>query len=548
MAEEEKIDLSIFMEDYLSDSREGFRKAEDALLSLEKDYKDPVPLDQLGRTLHTLKSSSAMLNFTDISEVAHAAEGLLTRLRDGDLAVTRESTDLLFEVVDMLEEMVYGKSAEKGREQKDYSRQIAELKTRLEAKGDLAQGEPAGTKAVAERVLPVIEKLETVKVDVHLLDMLFNLVGEIMITRNRIATAVAGYESKPLRSSLADFDRMIASLRDSVTRARLIVADEIFQKFPRLVRNLAKEEGKEIDLVIEGREIEMDKAVIEAIGEPLMHLLRNAVDHGIEPSDERSRKGKKLRGTIRLAARRTENNIVIEVEDDGRGIDIERIRGAAVKKGFLRPDQAGAADERELIELLFTQGFSSSDLVTGISGRGIGLNVVKTVARELGGMVEVMTEKDKGARFSTTLPLTTAVIRTLLVEAGGQTYAIPSSMVSETMRVSTRDIKMIGGGEALIKDGEVLPLVRLNSALGFSFREQKELFVIIVKRGENFMGIGVDMVIDQTDSIVKPLDPLARRVQGISGGTILGDGRVVLFLDIPSLLNFKTIQGESYAI
>jgi two-component system chemotaxis sensor kinase CheA len=383
----------------------------------------------------------------------------------------------------------------------------------------------------------VVEKTRTIRVQADLLDSLFNLVGELIITRNRIDTIVSDVADKELKGALAAMDRLVNDLQEDVSAARLVTVDEVFQKFPRMVRDLALEEGKEIDLILEGRQIELDKAVLDAIGDPLTHLLRNGVGHGIEPPEERLRRHKPRRGTIRLSAKRQENEVRIEVSDDGAGMDVAELRETAVRKGLLRPDEAEALQRDEVLALIFRPAFSSAKEVTSLSGRGVGLDVVKTAAERLGGTVEVETEAGGGSRFTLRLPLATAIIQTLMVSVGGQVFAIPSDVVLETVDVKAGEIKAIGTERALIIRDEVIPFVALRDLLGIAPRDGRgDQFAVVIRRGDKLVGIGVDMVLDQMENIIKPLDPVAQQVRAFSGGTILGDGRVALLLDLFALL------------
>lgn len=568
MADEEKIDFFLFLNEYLNDARDGFHRANNALLALEKDLSRTELLDEVARAFHTLKSSSAMLEFLDISDLAHFSEDILGQMRRKDMPVTQEAIDALFEVVDTLEGMVKER-AEKKEPSAEWQMRSAELKKKIEALGEgraetgkHGMGETEKTERGAEteitdsqiprlsdsKTMPKIEKIETVRVHMSILDSLFNLVGELMITKNRIDNILADTAIKELKASLSAMDHMITSMQDNVSAARLVPVDEIFQKFPRMVRDLAREQGKEIEFIMEGREIELDKAVLDAISEPLIHLLRNAIGHGIESAEERRKLGKDRRGNIRLVAKRAENHIIIDVIDDGRGIDIERMKTVAVSKGFVKPEDAEFLQDKDIMKLLFATGFSSVDEVTGLAGRGVGLNVVRTAAKEMGGTVEVAAEKGKGSRFSMTLPLTTAIVQTLLVGVGDHVYAIPSDIVLETQRVEQADIKKIGDSEVFVRGNDVIPFVALNKALGILRREDTEFIAVLIHRGTRLIGIGVDTVLDQTDNIVKPFDPIAQQFRGFSGGTILGDGRVALLLDIPTLFGFETLQEEKYLI
>lgn len=547
----QSLDFSMFLDDYLNDAREGFQAINSALLALEKDHSQTERLDEIFRVVHTLKSSSTMLEFSSIAELAHVGEDFLDRLRKKELPITQETIDLLFEIVDTLEAMVREPNSE-------FRMRIAELKDKI--KHGLQNVEdrtknsefrnPKSEFEDSEFRIPnsAIERIETVRIHVDVLDSLFNLVGELIITRNRIANLVADTAGKELKGALTAMDRLISELQEDVSTARLVPVDEIFQKFPRMVRDLAREYHKEIELVLEGREIELDKAILDAIGEPLIHLLRNAVAHGIELPDERQKRNKERAGTIKLAAQRAENHIIIHVEDDGGGIDVARMKKVAVRKGFAKAEEAESLQDRDILNLLFEPGFSGAEEVTGLSGRGVGLDVVRTSARKIGGTVEVATQKGKGTRFTLRLPLTTAIMQTLMVGVGEHVFAIPSDVVLETLEIHPQDIREIRNEQALVLRQEVIPFTRLNEVLNIPPQEgQEELIAVIVYRGDRFMGLGVDTVLDHTESIVKPFDPIAQQFKGFSGGTILGDGRVALLLDIPTLFGFETLREERHS-
>lgn len=553
MAEEKgDFDYSIFFHEYIEDAKEGFLRANASLLEFEKDHSQRVRLDELLRVFHTLKSSSAMLHYKDVSDLAHAAENIVARIKRDELPVSGENLNFLFELIDLLEKMVLSKENGREEERSGLDRRITEIWNRIgksEQESSIrfhSGSAPDG--GGREPALPVIEKIEKVRVDVKLLDELFNLVGEIIINKNRISNLLMTSTNKELKAVLADQDRKLSLLREYVSSARLVTVGEILQKFPRMVRDLSRAQNKDIELAIEGREIEIDKSVLDSVTEPLLHLLRNSVDHGIESGEEREKAQKRSRGAVKLAVRRTENHIVIDVEDDGRGIDIERIKDIALVRDFVTREELETMEDKDIINILFSPGFSTANEVTGLSGRGVGLHVVKTVARELGGIVEVATEKGAGTRFSLTLPVTTTIVRTLIIGVGGHVYAVPSSIVLETLKVNSRNIQEIGERSVFMRGEEVLPFVWLGKVFGLPERKEKDLTVVLIQRGESFVGLGVDIVLDQMDSIVKPLDRVAREFRGFSGGIVMGDGSVVLLLDIPTLLNFKTVQKERFMI
>jgi two-component system chemotaxis sensor kinase CheA len=541
MPEKEDLNVLMFLNDYLADCREGFQAINTALLGLEKNPAQTDQLNEIFRHIHTLKSSSAMLKFSDVSELAHSCEDILDRLRKSELAVTTEVVEVLFEVTDKLENIV--KEHAGGRHGGTDYKEILKKMENLTSGQSHPEGKPVAVKP-KKAVLPSLEKIHTVKVDIDLLDSMFNTIGELIIDKKRLDNIVAGVSGKELKNVLASMERMINELQEDISTARLVPVGEIFQKFPRMVHDLAKESAKEIEFILEGNEIELDKAILDAIGEPLIHLLRNAVDHGIESPELREQHHKSRAGTVKLSASRMENNVLITVSDDGAGIDPEHLKEVFVKKGVITKDEAASLHDKDILEMLLEAGVSTAEKVTEVSGRGVGLYVVKSSIKGLGGSVDLKTEKGKGSTFSLKLPLTTAVMQTLMVGLGDYTFAIPSDIVQETLEVKRQDIKALHDQQALILHEEVIPFVRLHQILNISGQENlAEMIAVIVRTGDRVIGLGVDSVVDQAENIIKPFDPLAQQFTGFSGGTILGDGRVALLLDIPELLGSATLQA-----
>jgi len=545
MSDKDKIDFSMFLTDYLNDTKEGFQRINSALLALEKDHSQTERVDEIFRVIHTLKSSSTMLEFSDIAELAHTCEDLLDGLRKHEVPVTEEAIDALFEVTDTLEKMV--------QERAEGKRSAVEFQALAKRIKQLASGEtyhqkqknPQEAPETKTAVIPTIEKIQTVRVQVGLLDALFNLAGELIINKNRLDNILAGTADKKLKAALASMEHNISELQENVSAARLVPVGEIFQKFPRMVRDLAREAGKEVELVLEGSEIELDKAMIDTLSEPLIHLLKNAVDHGIEPTEARQKQKKKKSGIVKLAAKRAENHILIDVEDDGSGIDTARMKEVAVRKGFVSPEEAESLQDKDALNLLFEPGVTSAEEVTNVSGRGVGLDVVRNSVKRLGGTVEVATEKGKGTRFTLTLPLTTAVLQTLMVGVGKHIFAIPTDTVVETLEIKPEDIKEIRNEQVLVLRQEVIPFVKLNEVLNIPGGEdQDNLIAVVIHIGDRFLSLGVDTVVDQMENIIKPFDPIARQFRGFSGGTILGDGRVALLLDTTNLFGLEPLRYE----
>ncbi len=564
MAEQGGFDLSAFIDDYLNDVGNAFQEFDDTLMSLEKDPDQPSLWDQVFRAAHTVKGSSRMMEFFDIQDAAHVWESLLDSIRKNDIAVTQYIMDILFDARDNLEVMVEERAKEKKPTiSSELEARCEDIKERIASALEAPQisdskdeqtpqaneattesGEQSPAKQTATKA-HVIEKGKMVRVNVDLLDELFDLAGELIITKNRVDNLVASIENKALTDTLLMMNRMIKQLRESISEARLVPVDETFQKFPRMVRDLAKAINKEINFTLAGREIELDKGMLDSISEPLMHILRNAVDHGIETPEERKKNGKPKTASVNLAASSDESSVLFEVKDDGAGIDPEKIKTIALARGFITEAEAEAMNEKSLIDLLFRPGFSSAKEVTDISGRGVGLDVVSESVKNLGGTVEVESEKGVGSRFILRLPLSTAIMETLMVNIGDQFYAVPSTSIETTLDVKLEDIQMVGNQRAICHRGKVIHFLPLDELLNIKSgnHHRKSMTILVANHSNGTLGIGVDEVVDHIENIIKPLGDIAQQTKGFAGGTIMGDGRVALLLDIPSLVNaIKTRQ------
>lgn len=387
----------------------------------------------------------------------------------------------------------------------------------------------------------------TIRVDVERLDDLLNIVSELVLGRNRltqIQTEVASdYEGTKLSRDLAEtsrqIDLMTTELQLAVMKTRMIKIGKVFNKFPRMVRDLSKEIKKEIELEIFGEDTELDKTLIEEINDPLVHLIRNSIDHGIELPEERIAKGKPAKGTVKLSAEHEGNNIIIMIEDDGKGINVDVIRRKAVEKGLISEDRAKELTRQEVYNLLFLPGFSTAEKVTNISGRGVGMDVVKTNVTKLRGIINIESELNKGTRVIVKLPLTLAIIQGLLVRVFGETLVIPLSSVIEVVRISTNNIHSINQKEVIKLRETVLPLVDIGESLypDLTNQEGREWqYVVVVGIAERRYGIKVDELIGQTEVVIKSLGTFLGTIEGIAGSTIMGDGKVVMILDLAELI------------
>lgn len=378
---------------------------------------------------------------------------------------------------------------------------------------------------------------KTVRVDIDRLDNLMNLVSELIIIKTRMDDLSGKAAGENMTEAIEYLERITTSLHDAVMKVRMVPIERVFNRFPRLVRDLSKELGKEIDLQMSGEETEVDRTVIDEIGDPLIHLIRNSIDHGIELPKERVKIGKPERGKLVLKAYPDGNNVVIEVEDDGRGIDYKYVLRKALEKGLITDKEAESLTVEESINLLFLPGFSTADKISDLSGRGVGLDVVKSKIESINGSVEVESIKDKGTKFIIRIPLTLAIIQALLIRLKDEIYAIPLSSVTEIINIPSSGIRDIQGQEIALYRGKTIPIIRLRKVLDISEEEEVEdLVVVVVNKGEKQAGLIVDSLIGQQEIVIKSLGKYLAGIKYISGATILGNGNISLILDINSLI------------
>lgn len=405
---------------------------------------------------------------------------------------------------------------------------------------------------------PEKKTIKTVRVDVEKLDTLMNLVGELVIDRTRLERFVEifenNYGSDEMVGDILEISnhlgQVTTDLQDEIMKARMLPVAQVFNRFPRMVRDIAHKLGRDVDFIIEGKETELDRNVIEVIGDPLIHLLRNSIDHGIEPPEERQRLGKPRRGRLLLKASYSEGHIVITVEDDGRGVDAQKLKDKALRKGLISQEQAARMSEREALDLIFVPGFSTveEDSVSDISGRGVGMDIVRTQIENINGTVEYKTAAGQGTVFTIKLPLTLAIIRALMVEHGDMTYAFPLTYVVETLNVKRSDIKNIRNAEVIVVRGQVYPLKRLEDIFwnGTGHEDGEKIYVVIVGSGDRKLGVVVDRLIGEQEIVIKSLGSYLGQVEGLSGAAILGDGKVSLIVDVRSLVRSASSE-EAFA-
>ncbi len=417
---------------------------------------------------------------------------------------------------------------------------VEEKKEAPAAAATAAKPQNANAPQQAQAKAPVVNR--SVRVDIEKLDDLMNLVSELIIAKNGLVSISAAQDVVNKGTGFNDqieyLERITTNLHQSVMKVRMVPLESVVNRFPRMIRDVSKKLNKKMELYITGEETELDRTVIDEIGDPLTHLLRNAADHGLETTEERIKLGKPEVGTINLNAFQEGNNVVIEVKDDGAGINVEKVRNKAIERGTITKEQAEIMSDKEIIDLLFKPSFSTAEKVSDLSGRGVGLDVVKTNIEKLGGDVEVRTVLGQGSNFIVRLPLTLAIIQSLMVEIGTEKYAVPLGSIQTIEDIPVSEIKYVQSNEVIHLRGSVIPLVRLNKVLDIESvkSDEENLTVVIVTKGEKMAGFVVDNLIGQQEIVIKSIGKYINSPKMISGATILGDGEVALILDVNTLV------------
>lgn len=558
-------DMQELVQDFLVETNEIIENLDHDLVELESNQNDLELLNKIFRGAHTMKGSSSFLGFNKLAELTHHAEDILNKLRKGEMVVTREIMDTLLEFVDKTKQII--SDIENGTDTTDSSSVIENLKLASEGKltaivkaAPAAQvpqtAQPAQAQAPApqpkaapkqEAAKPTHQATQveqTIRVDVSRLDSLVNLVGELVLSRNMLSQIAGELENKFENEYLVE-QLLVATnaigmntteLQLAIMKTRMIAIGKVFNKFPRVVRDIARDTGKEIELIISGEETELDKQVIESIGDPLLHMIRNSCDHGVETPEVRLSKGKPRMGTVNLSAYHEGNHVVIEIKDDGAGMDPEKLKRKAIEKGVITVDEAKNMDDKQAFSLIFKAGFSTAEKITNISGRGVGMDVVRTNIEKLNGIITIDSKINEGSTFYLKLPLTLAIIQALLVEVAGETFAIPLASVVETVRITNEEIHSFEGSEVLKLRDRVLSLIRLDEAFALDELEQDEIYVVVVALAEKQLGFIVDKLIGQEEIVIKSLGDYLGGNPGIAGATITGDGRVRLILDVAGVI------------
>ncbi|MCR4761938.1 MAG: chemotaxis protein CheA [Lachnospiraceae bacterium] len=513
-----------------------------------------------------LKAARAFLVFKGLEEIGEVVVSVPSTQDIEDekfdlsfsmIISTEESKEKVEEVINHVSEIdsvdcgvfdISGASAEKAEEKEEEKAPALENEAPASAPAPATPAANAAAHEGAEKAAapggkkpagkPAIAR--TVRVDIDKLDVLMNLVSELIIAKNSLISAATSEKSDggSVNEQIEYLESVTTNLHESVMKVRMVPIDSVTQKFPRMIRDLNRSLGKPMELTMTGEDTEMDRTVVDEIGDPLMHLLRNSADHGIEPPAERVANGKPETGQIFLHAFQDGNNVVIEVGDDGRGIDVEAVKRKGIERGVITPEQGEAMSEKAIIGLLFNAGFSTAKTVSEISGRGVGLDVVKSKVESLNGEVDVRTKLGEGSTWIIRLPVTMAIIQALMVKVGGETYAIPLDSIQIIEDVAPSEIKLVQNKEVINLRGSVTPLIRLSKSLEVQSTQPEDanMVVVIVKKGEQQAGLVIDEMIGQLEIVIKPLGKLSNKCKFISGATILGDGEIALILDTNALV------------
>lgn len=559
-------EMQEIVESFIIESSELIDQLGQDLLTLEKTPTDNELQNTIFRAVHTIKGTSSFLGFEHIMTLAHEYEEVLNKIRKGDLRVNSPIMDVMFEAYDYLKILI-----EKIKKKDDTPLELTEitekLKTILNYGNEPGNREenlqpPAPSDAEPAKVKESFNETPsqkksadtTIRVDVTRLDAIMDLVGELVLGRNRLSL-VAGRVTeqlegvrveKDLLENYSQIDFITTELQMAVMKARMVPLAKVFNKLPRLVRDLERETGKKVELTIIGADSELDKTIVEELNDPLVHILRNAVDHGIEMPEERYAAGKEKTGAVTVKAEQQGNNMVISIKDDGKGLDPAKLKKKAVERRLITEEQAENMTDKEIFQLIFAPGFSTAQKVTNVSGRGVGMDVVRTNIQELKGIIDIASSVGSGSTFIIKLPITLAIIQGLLTKSGNEVYAIPLSSIVEVLRIRKADIKTIDGHEVIRLRDSVLSLVHLSHLFTVDANgcEKEWMYVVVIGLAEKRIGVVVDSLLGQREVVIKSLGAYLGNIPGLAGSTILGDGSVIMIMDVGQIMEM-CVSGYS---
>jgi len=563
--------LDDVVKEFLVESLENLDRLDRALVELEQDPHDGENLASIFRTIHTLKGTCGFLGFSRLEAISHVGENLLSRMRDGLLVLDAPITTGLLEMVDAIRQILAAVERTGAENDTDYGALVArlnELNRGPVPPAAVAAPEPSAvavappdtvTVAPPEAVAatPAAAGREdrrpgvadtTLRVDVGQLDKLMNLVGELVLARNQIIQFTATQTDNAFVGATQRLNLVTSELQEGVMKTRMQPIDNVWSKFPRVVRDLATTCGKQVRLEMVGKDTELDKTIIEAIKDPLTHVVRNSVDHGIEPPAVRLARGKPAEGVVHLRAFHEGGQINIEITDDGAGIDPDKVRRKAVDRGLVTAEQAARMSDHDVLRLIFMPGFSTAEAITNVSGRGVGMDVVRTNIERIGGTVDILSTVGAGSTLKIRIPLTLAIIPALMVATGGEVFALPQVNLLELVRLEGEQartgLERIGNASFYRLRGNLLPLVPLAQELGLTSQcDPSVVNIVVLKADDRQFGLRVDAINDTEEIVVKPLGKQLKSVQVFAGATIMGDGHVALILDVNRIAQQARVFG-----
>lgn len=591
-------EMEDLLQDFLQEAGDLLSGVDNKLVELEKRPGDRGLLNDIFRGFHTIKGGAGFINATELVALCHLTENLFDRLRNGELALAPETMDVIMAataevrrmfdelrsarmpsaaeagVIQSLQAVLDGHPAAPGSSPAPAAAPSAPASSgsgpdwggllrvitggrREETRSETPAAAkempaPAAKSAAATAAAAVVNsgvaRETTIRIDTERLDQVLTLSGEIGLTKNRLnclrTDLLHGKDDdgtlRALDDAVSQLDLLVSSLQNAVMKTRMQPISRLFQKYPRIARDLARQLGKDVDLVLSGEETEIDKTMLEDLNDPLVHLVRNAIDHGVEGPEERQRAGKAVRAQVHLSARQEGDHIVIEIADDGRGMSPETIRQKAVEKGLITPEAGAELDDRGCLNLIFLPGFSTKNVISDVSGRGVGMDVVKTNIQKLNGQIDIESNVGKGTVIAIGLPLTLAILPVLLMRLGEQPFAVPLTLVREILKVEPGEIQQVGGKPMMIVRGEVIPVLSLAGLIGWKEQPGPKVGVLIQSAETQFILV-VDSFTGRDDVVIKSLD--AFRPKGVAGVTMSAEGEIVLILDVKELLSQPTEQA-----
>lgn len=534
------MDMSQYRELFISETREHLRSFNELIVAMEKDADDEEQINSLFRNAHSMKGMAAAMGYGDFSDLAHKIEDFMDKVRKKVFPFSAQIADLLLEGGDFLDAMLADIEANITTE-RDTTGYVEKLVgytpgERTEIAQPLQEEEKMPAADDKPHVRP--ESRQTVRVRTEILDSLINITGELVTNKNHLLNIGKDMGSIPLDDALGELGRLLRGLHNEVLNVRMMPFASICDRLPRLIRDLAQKSGKEVSFEIEGKELELDRGILEQLSDPLVHLLRNSVDHGLETTEERRATGKNEQGQIRLSVSREKNQVIVAVTDDGKGMVPANLIAAALEKGLIKPEAAKSLSQREAFLLICIPGFSTAREVTDVSGRGVGMDAVRSTIRSLGGSLGIDSEAGRGTTITLKLPLTIAIINVLLVKCENLTLAVPVNSILRTLEIRRSDIVASGKRRFFLLDNEEIPLVGMNRIFGLPSAAPPgpaiPLFVGEVKGRR--VGFVVDRFLGQQEVFVKPLGRPLALMKGLTGGATLGNGEVIFILDVANVL------------